>query len=317
MKKALKINFVKGCMGDDEIVLLYGNQIPVKRHLEVGVAALYPPYIGGNETGLLFESDKKQTLKLKMIGGDSRQYIHACGGLTQVLGKAIVELGLAKDFNIKIEEPITQLILKTDGGLIPVQIKVINGSVNKVTTDMSAFVYECYTFGVRSIKVANVDAIEVGTYLVINADDIIKKYPSSNFENIDKKTLDLLRYIRSDWNERYQPKTGWDFALYDLHSQHQGTIRTVFPHGVIEGKMEATCGTGTTAVGIAMVKRNELNVKDDGLTVRLLAECGGKPTMIGGPELLELRGIVKGKKLEKAFISHNSIKILSTGKLWV
>jgi len=47
------IRFIKGHMGGNEIVLLYGHEIPKDRELEVSLSVLAPPYVRGHQAGLL------------------------------------------------------------------------------------------------------------------------------------------------------------------------------------------------------------------------------------------------------------------------
>jgi len=309
----MKVPFVKGHMGGDEIILLW-DQIPKSRELEAGIAVIRPPInLGVNELGLIYKTEKKNILKVKMIWKLSEEYIEMCGGLTQVLGKALIEVpNLANYFNIEVKEPLTKIAIETDVGLIFINVEIEKGRVKRVLTDMTSYVNQCYKEGVKRIQVLGIDAMKVGEYLVANVDEIKKRYPHIKPEEMDKDTLEILEEMQVDWdNKRY---SGTGFALYDLHPGGKGNARAVFPQRARERYIDSTCGTGTTAIGIAVIEKEEVKIENS--TMRLLFETGGKPVM-GGPELSELMLDVREKMVVGAQFSHNLIETLATGEVWI
>lgn len=310
-----ELDFIKGHMGGNEIVLLYGEQVPKGRELEISLLILEAPYIRGHEVGILYNPEEKGDIKVKIVGLSSRRFITACGGMTQVLGKAIVETEIAKHFGITINEPITKVILETDGGLVPLKIEVENGKCKKVWTNMRSFVKECYNLGVQEINLLNINCMRVGKFLVVNSDEIKKVYPSFNPEVMDKRSLDILVELQNEFNrQKFLDFESADFALYDLHPKRKGNARAVFPHGILRGHIEPSCGTGTVAIGIAMLERGELQALNG--SAKLLLESGGDITL-GGPEISELLMKIRGDKVIDAFFSHSAVEILATGKIYI
>jgi len=310
-----RLDFIKGHMGGNEIVLLYGEQIPKGRELKIALLTLEAPYIGGHEVGILYNPEGKGDIKVKIVGLSSRRFITACGGMTQVLGKAIIETEIAKHFGITINEPVTEVMLETDGGLVPLKIEVENGKCKQVWTNMKSFVDECYSLGVHNINIRNVNCMRVGKFLVVNSDEVKQVYPDFNPEAMDKRSLDVLVELQKEFNrQKFLEFENADFALYDLHSKHKGNARAVFPHGIPRGHIEPSCGTGTVAIGIAMLERGELQAPEG--FAKLSLETGGDITL-GGPEISELSIEAKGGKVLDAFFSHNRVEILAVGRIYV
>jgi proline racemase len=310
------INFVKGHMGGNEIIVLYGGQVPEESGIKMALPVLDPPGIRGHQAGLIYGSEGNADLKVKIVDVTSRGFISMCGGLTQVLGKALIETDISEYLDIELKRPVTRLTLKTDAGSIPLEITSHNGRVERVLTGMKPFVDECYSLGIEPIKVANVDAMRVGKFLVVDADELRRVHSIVKFEEMDETALQFLRRMQEDFDKHgYLDSKNADFALYDLNSENPSNDgRLIFPHGISAGHIEPACGTGTVAVGIAMLENKQMEGKDE---VELSFESGGAPFTIGGPDLTKLKlGIENGKVVE-AYFSHSPVQILATGKLWI
>lgn len=293
------------------MVLLYGDQMPKGREFEVAQSVLRRPSIGGHNSGLMWKCDA-EGISLKMLDGMAGTYIGMCGGLTQVLGKALVETDLAERFGLTLTEPRTDLILETDVGPVELDIRHRNGRMDRVYTDMTAFVEDCYALGIEAIRVAEINAFRIGSFLVVNADAAKSAHPEATFERMEDRELRILQQAQREYNE-HVGKNEASFSLYDLHSfSHSG--RVAFPHGLETRYYEPSCGTGTVAVGIAMVEADELG--RDG-SVTLLLETGGDIHCIGGPDVMELELDVQEGRVVRARISHSLVEILATGCLWI
>lgn len=310
------INFIKGHMGGNEIVVLDADQIPKGEELETALLVLNSPYIRGHQAGLFPWSKSNAPLKFKIVDAASRGFVSMCGGLTQVFGKALIETDLSKYLDIEPKEPIMEITLETAAGLIPLEIASDNGRVKRILTDMKVFADECYRLGTQPITVANVNAMRVGKFLVVNADAIRKVHSAANFENMDKTTLRLLEELQEAFDKHgYLKRKNADFALYDLNPEKvSNSGRVIFPHRISAGHIETACGTGTVAVGIAMVENGEIDENGD---ISLLFETGGDIFSLGGSDTTELRLVIRDRKVTQAFISHSLVEIVATGKLWI
>jgi len=307
--------FIKGHMGGNEILLLPGDTIPAGREIDLALQALHPPSIRGHEAGFLYRGDGNNNLKVKIVGGISKRFISSCGGLTQVLGKAIIETDLQQEFGLHVTEPMTTVTLQTDAGELTIKIESLGGEVGKVVSNMTPFIEECYKLGIQPIEVANAHAMKIGKFLVANADDIRRAHPEVNFEDIDTATLHVLKSMQEAFDRQdYQDCPNADFAIYDLKSvtaSHTG--RVIFPHAISEDRIEPTCGTGTLAVGLSMIEKKEIQMGEGRL--QLAFESGGSPSSIGGPNLTSLQLMIIGGKVEEVSFSNSLVEILATGQL--
>jgi len=308
----IEIPFIKGHMGGNEIVLLWGD-IPGDKELQIALAALRPPYNLGQELGLLRKTDRENVLEVNMTWRFDDGYIEMCGGLTQVLGRALVDVPqLAAYFGIQVVEPAFTITLETKVGLIPITVEIEQGEVKRVLTDMTYYGEQCYREGVREVHVAGVPGMKVGQYLVMKADEIMNKYPTLNLERMDKNTLAILEHLQEEWQKKYFPAE-LGFTIYDLHPKDKGQARATFPHNAANTYIEPSCGTGTVAAGIAMLEQGEIKTQNG--EARISFETGGEPTL-GGPELSDLILKVADKKVVKAEFSHSLIQSLATGIIW-
>jgi len=313
----MQFDFIKGHMGGNEIVLLYGDQIPNGREVEIALRILHPTSLSGHQVGILYPPERGGNLQVKIVGLATRGFISACGGLTQVLGKAALETKLREQFDLPVQEPSVKLQLETQAGMTEVTIDVEDGKAVRVHTDLSAFVKECCDRGVAPLEILETSAMQVGKFLVLRSDDAKATFPEANFEDMDASTKEILLGLQLDFKRRTRPEN-LDFALYDWHPCREGDARAVFPNNIATGHIEPACGTGTVAIGIAMWDRGELEQKKrlDGNRVRVQFETGGGPEL-GGPEVTTLDLLFKEENISQAMISHSSVSMVAEGKVWI
>jgi hypothetical protein len=114
--------------------------------------------------------------------------------------------------------------------------------------------------------------------------------------------------------------------VYDMHPEGGGDARIftrfyredakpeVDPYGL---NIEGQCGTGTIAVGLAMVERGDVKIKDG--SVNLVFEWGSKSISkdpYGLRTSLLKMNIKKGKVVSASF-SHSVVELLATGKIYI
>jgi len=310
----MKLDFVKGHMGGNRIVLLYGDQVPNKQELEVA-KVLDPLYLSGHQLGILYPPKGEGNLSVKIVEL-SQEFLTACGGLTQVLGKALIESKIGNHFGIKLQEPTTNVLLETDAGLTKIKIDITNKKVKRIVTSMDKFVEELYNTGVESIDLQGIKAMKVGKFFVLNGDKVKEKYPYVNFERMDEVTKNLLVKLQ----KIFQKKTNLpneDFALYDWNPIFSGDIRAVFPHSIPDGHIEPACGTGTVAIGLGCLESGELKDNKDFQNgrIELQLETGGNLSL-GGPDKTKLELFCEEEKLVKASFSHSLVELTASGVVY-
>jgi len=313
----MKLDFVRGHMGGNLIVLVEGEQIPEGMELETGIKLLSPNYLYAHEVGILYPTEKPGELKVKIAEPTSNCFISACGGFTQVLGVALVETELGDVFGVEKKEPFTETLLHTEGGTVALTIETRGEKATRVKTDMTSFVRESYERGVRKLEFEGLEVLQAGKFLVINADCFKSAYPWADFENWDQQTRDKVIAIQ----QRFIEETGeneYNLALYDWNPEHGKDMRIVFPHCVEAEYFEPSCGTGTVALGIAVLAQGELaaqGVSNSGKVV-LRIECGGGKEL-GGPEVTELEMDLEKDEVKEAFLSHSNVEITAVGEAWL
>jgi len=322
MKKG--IDFVKGHAGFDEVILLYGDQIEKGSELEVGLPILFKPSLGAIEAGFLYPPQGNGDVRVRMIDSTSCNYITMCGGLTQVLGKAIVETEIGKYFNIKVTEPYTEVTMETDSGKIPITIEVANGKAKKVWTNMKSYVQLCYQMGVRPVQIGNIASVAVGfsppalEFLVTRVDKLERAHPNLNFWARTEPSLDALTNLYKNFMQ--QEKTNSDFlygAFYDMRHETCGNGRVMFrfyPMDFHDGTLiEMTCGTGTIAIGIAMALNGDTapNTK-----TTMMFEVGSHEIVGRRQMMTELTLETQNGRVENAQFSHSLIELLASGQVY-
>ncbi|HIH97661.1 MAG TPA: hypothetical protein HA346_01440 [Thermoplasmata archaeon] len=106
-----EIDFVKGHMGGNEIILLFGEQVSKdmskKEIIGKTVPILNHPNIYGDQAAVLYRIKGENTIKPKIVDRSMREYVPMCGGFTQVFGKALMETDLANHLGIEMNEGST------------------------------------------------------------------------------------------------------------------------------------------------------------------------------------------------------------------
>jgi diaminopimelate epimerase len=312
----IRLNFVKGHMGGNTIVLIHGSQIEKGRELETTLRVLSGEYLSCHEVGILYPPEEKGDLKVKIVGSASKRFISACGGMTQVLGHALVETGIGKPYGISITNSKRNIMLETDGGIVKIEIdpSFRDGKI-KVITHMNSFLREIYKEGVNKICLCGICAMQAGKFLVLNADNVKKIFPEVDFVKMDETTKDVLVKIQKEFLETYKGGT-LDFALYDCHTLKGGNMRAVFPHDIPGGKVEPSCGTGSVAIAIAVVAAGETerdNISRSG-AYKMSLETGGGPEL-GGPEKTTLFISSRKSIITNVSFSHSFVKITTVGEV--
>ncbi|MBM4235361.1 MAG: hypothetical protein FJ152_02690 [Firmicutes bacterium] len=309
----MKLDFVRGHMGGNLIILMRGDQIPEGTELETAVKLMGPNYLHAHETGILYHGSKKGEIEVKIAEPSVPCFISACGGFTQVLGAALVETELGKYYGIDLSLNPVQTMLITGCGPTALEIVTDGKKALKIKTDMDCFVKECYERGVGALCYGELKYMRAGKFLVINADHFETAYPGLDFVSWNQKTRDILQIIQHDFME----KTGENepnVAVYDWNPRQKGDLRVVFPHYVQDDFFEPSCGTGSIALGIAVLSAGELKhlnpVESGWLTLNI--ESGGG-IELGGPDITTLEIKVGTEGVETAVFSHSRVEITSVG----
>lgn len=310
----MKLDFVRGHMGGNLIILLRGEQIPGGQELDVAVKLMGPNYLHAHEAGILYPTDKPGEIDVKIAEPTLPCFISACGGFTQVLGAALIETELGSIFGVEQDKSPARVMLYTDCGPTELTIDFSENKARVIRTDMECFVKECYERSVGPIECAGFEAVRAGKFLVINADRFKKYFPAADFINWDAQTRETLLKIQHDFQEQ-SGEIEPNVALYDWNPQGKGQIRVVFPHYVKDDFFEPSCGTGSVALGLALHVSGELitlKAGSDGILNLDIESGGGRE--LGGPEITSLDMKIVEGQVESASFSHSEVEITAVGE---
>ncbi len=305
------LDYMKGHMGGNTIALLLGEQIPEGREIQVAQEALSAPYLACHEAGILYQPREDGHLRVKIVEPGNPDYIAACGGMTQVLGKALVETSLGRHFHIELREPVQEILLETDAGLLKLQVEIREGVATRVLSDLTFFARDCYSTGVYPMTLKGVQVMRVGKFLVVDGDKLKRKFPELDYASLDEDTREVLFALYRE----YHSQTGldsYDFSFFDRNSRAGADLRAVFPHNIREGWIEPTCGTGSVALGIALYEESRAPAREGAFRVTL--ETGGGLNL-GGPDLTVLDMTYEGGELTEALFSHSFVQVTSLGQV--
>jgi diaminopimelate epimerase len=310
MRKFTVVDFLKGHMGGNEIVLLHADQMPRRRRLETALSILDPPSIRGDQAALLERPKRGGDIKVQIVDRASRDFITTCGGMTQVLCKALLETELGRRYGIRLHR--RQLILETDDGTVRVSIRSRAGRLS-ILTDMTRFVEECYKLGIFAVQVAGVKATKVGRFLVADVDEIQKKCPDADFDRMNRSAVEILTEMQSDYDrQRFLGAPNAEFSLFSMYPDDSTHGRVLFPHNIRGGHVEPSCGSGSVAIAIALAQAQ----RPRGGTLCFRFDSGGGP-VLGGPETTQVNVRIRDGRVMAAEFTHSLVEIVSAGKLWL
>src|SRR5262245_36874913 len=134
-----KLYYLKGHCGWDMLSLLIADEIPEAEQLDTAFKVLDAPIYGGIECGLLGRTNTPGDIRLRFTDTSTRKWLYMCGGMSQVIGKALIETRLRDHFGIDTSSPMVKVRLITDGCVIPLTVEVKNGKATRVTSHMESY----------------------------------------------------------------------------------------------------------------------------------------------------------------------------------
>ncbi len=315
----MELDFIKGHMGGNTILLFDGRQVRKESLvLETALKVLDRKRLSADQAAFLYPSKGKNTIRALIVDITNRNFIPACGGFTQVLGRALVETDIAGRFGFKIENPVFDINLELEsGGSIVTVHTTKKGKFRKAESDMTSFARMLAGDGVMRVDLDGIRSFKSGYYLVQEVSSLKEHYPEADFETMNTAAVKAI----SEAQALFQQKgfsSSLHFSLYDASPSHGGDLRAVFPHGVLTGNIEPTCGTGSTALALALLMTGE--GRDLGLVrggkLKVKLETGGGP-VLGGPDITTVMVERKEEEVQRAFFSHSFVEITAMGTVIV
>jgi len=254
--------FVKGHCGWDVLSLLLAEEIPVEEQLATALKVLDPPVSGGLEVGLLSRTSNPGELRLRITDSTTRQWLAMCGGMTQVIGKALIETAMREYFAIDVSQPVVNVRLVTDECVIPLRIEIANGRATRVLTNMDSYLDLTYRLGLRDVSIDGVRGLEAGEYLILHLDELHARYPDVDFTRRDPGPhLEIVNALLAAHRRKHGDPLYSNAMLYDSRPEGSGQFR-IFPRFLDPTASaipyEFQCGTGTIALAVALAHEDAL-----------------------------------------------------------
>lgn len=315
----MRLDFIKGHMGGNTIVILDGRQVPPERALDLSLKVLGEKYLYSHEAGIISPGGEDVDLDVRIVGRASGKFLTACGGLTQVLGKVLCRTEWARRFGLDLQRRKT-VRLGTPGCVTPIRVFPEREAFT-TETDMTKFVEEIYGLGLERLTLSGIGAWKIGKFLVIHADELRKALPGADVENLDDLTGKTIVQMQQEFVSSFSD-AACDVALYDDHAVGiQKGFRVLFPHSIPEGLIEPSCGTGSIAVCVAALHEQQgsravSGTPESGIAVTFDMESGGGVSL-GGPDTSRVEMILKNGAITKATFSHSNVEVTCEGHLYL
>lgn len=310
-----RIDFIKGHMGGNRILLLDGQQIPRERTLTTALKALDDLGLSGHQAGILMPPERGGTVRARVVSVCGRDFIPACGGLTQVLSRALVDSPLARKFPPTRDGEVERVDIEFDSLNVTTEIHRNQDGADRIDTDFTSFAQDMVNRGIEKVDLGGFYGWRVGYFFVLEAGQVQRQHPNVDFTLMDDTARNLITLLQY----RFLGSTGltsWDFALFDRNTENGGDLRVVFPHNLRIGFIEPSCGTGSLATALAIhaagLDESVGQTADGRHTLRL--ETGGKP-VLGGPDITTVTLEHRDDQLVRAVFSNNRVELVASGSI--
>jgi hypothetical protein len=317
----MEVSFVKGHCGWDVLTLVPDGEIPAGEELEAALKILAPPVDGGLEVGFLGRGDGPDEIRLRMVDSTTRNWIPMCGGMSQVIGKALVETFFRDRFGVDTSRSGHVFKLITPSGAIPIHVEISNHEVTRVTTVMDQFASYCYGRGIEHLTLRDCEVLRVGDFCVFETGSLERRFPGLDFTRRDPGPhLDVVNDIMRDFRDVIQGRYGAVGMMFDARPEGCGQFR-IYPRFYSDDlaaarlPYEFQCGTGTVATGLALAHLGLLPFTGD--SGRVCFEWGSQRTTPDpfGIRTSDLHLELQSGRVAKASFSHSVIEIVAQGKL--
>lgn len=303
------------------MTLLPEGQIPPGQELEAALKIVDAPINGGLEVGFLGAGANSGEITLRMMDSTSRDWLSMCGGMTQVVGKALVETFFRDRFNVDVSSPQIVIRLLTRAGVIPIEIAVCNGKAVRITSVMDDYAAHLYQEGVENITLCGCRFLRVGEFIIMQVSQLKAPQAELDFTRRDEGPhLDFINDILKEYMHRVGAQFGVSGMMYDQHPQGPGQFR-IYPRfysrdlSAAKIPYEFQCGTGTVAVGIAITHSGQIPFQGD--RGSLIFEWGNQAVTPDpyGIRTSQLDVCLNGGRINRASFSHSVVEILQEGRI--
>jgi len=163
------VDFIKGHMGGNRILLLDGSQLSHERLLPQALAALDDLCLSGHQAGICYPPERGGTVRVRVVSVCGRDFIPTCGGLSQVLSRALAETHLSERFPSEMRDGSRRIVIEFDNLDIETEVSFENGTFCHVITDFTAFGRNLLLRGFERVNLGGLHAWRSGYFFVLEA----------------------------------------------------------------------------------------------------------------------------------------------------
>jgi hypothetical protein len=317
----VNVDFVKGHCGWDTVTLVPASQIPPERQLEAALKIIDIPVSGGLEVGFMGKGEREGEIRLRIAESTTRNWIAMCGGMSQVIGKALVETGFGDHFNLNPSGPMLRVKLVTDSGVIPLEIEIEGVKMRRTTTVMDEYAAFSYKCGVEPLVLDGVRGLQIDRFIILDIAAVEDRHPGIDFTRRDPGPhLEIVNALLRTFQRHCGSAHGAVGMLYDDRPEGPGQFR-IYPRffspdlAAARIPYEFQCGTGTVAVGLALAHHKRLPFKEQ--QGHIVFEWGSQRATPDpyGIRTSQLNLVLQGGRVSKASFTHSVVEILAEGTL--
>ncbi|MGC1730662.1 MAG: hypothetical protein WA747_14950 [Steroidobacteraceae bacterium] len=317
----MNLSFVKGHCGWDTVTLVLASQVPPELQLEAALKIIDMPVSGGLEVGFMGRGEREGEIRLRIAESTTRNWIAMCGGMSQVIGKALVETGFRDHFSLKQSGPTLRVKLVTDSGVIPLEIEIEDAKARQTTTVMDEYAAFSYKCGVDPLVLDGIRGLQVDRFIIVDIAALEARHPGVDFTRRDPgQHLEIVNALLRTFQRHCGSTHGAVGMLYDDRTDDPGRFRLYprfFSPDLAAAKIpyEFQCGTGTVAVGVALAHHKQLPFNEQ--QGRIVFEWGDQRVTPDpyGIRTSQLNLVLHSGRVAKASFSHSVVEILAEGTL--
>lgn len=299
-----EVFYVVGECGHDRCTVVHADDIPEEQHKQFALEVL--DFKKGLEVGMLYKQlPFPGHARLRVLDTTEMDWVPMCGGITQVIGKALIETALGDLFELKQG----RLDLLTDSGTVPIVVDT-EGTI----TEMDRYAESLYKMGVQRGLAGSVPVVDVGEFLVMRIEDLSEVHPGLDFtRRTPGEHLDIVNAYTKSCGKTMTML--WDLVEdgYRLFPRFLDETAQKIPY-------EFQCGTGTVAFVIALTEIGHLfrdiphriqgNLEMEWGNIDVTPDPWGVRVSNVWYELVHNR-------VKSVSYNHSAVKIHEAGTLWL
>lgn len=307
------INYIRGHMGGDEVIFIQMDRTIEGQELSLALSIFDFLESRTFEIAFVYPMNIENEIKLKIVDSSSRMFVPMCGGVTQVLGRILMEKKMAHFVGIHDTQKSgeNKWILVTDSGYIPLRA-LTNTLENNIVieTDMTSYIHEIEKRGIYPLTTEGIRAYYTGEFIVL--DECILQNIGADPWKQNKKFLQLIHELqRKLLNDHIAKSNCISSAAYRQESNNSKNLTATYRFIPDAPKTNFACGTGAISIARTLLEEGKLPL--DGDEVELIMRVYSEPSDTLGYSKVRLK--VKNGNILNVTFMHSLVEIIESGMI--